>query len=48
MKALSVTGARIKVIINNGVLGFVTGFHWSVDYGKRGIRGIDTPHPQMD
>ena len=45
-QAKTLSSARIKVLINNQTVGFVTGFSWSVQYGKKTIRGIDNPFPQ--
>lgn len=46
MKAFTVSGARLKLLINGRTIGFVTGFNWNIDYGKKAIRGIDSPFPQ--
>lgn len=45
-KTLTLTGANLKLTINNVTIGFVTSFDYSIDYGKQDLRGIDVPFPQ--
>jgi hypothetical protein len=39
-------GSNLKVVINNKTLGLVTGFTYSIDYGRKSLRGVDNPFPQ--
>jgi len=46
MQTVTITGARLRLVINNKVVGLATSISYSVDYGKKALRGIDTPFPQ--
>ena len=39
-------GANLKLVINNQVVGLVSGFSYSLDYGRKSLRGIDDPFAQ--
>ncbi|MCX9024615.1 MAG: hypothetical protein OIN85_00800 [Candidatus Methanoperedens sp.] len=45
-QTLILTGAHIKLYINNKVYNEVQGLNLSVDYGEAEIYGIDSPWPQ--
>jgi hypothetical protein len=45
-KSLVLTGAAIKLYINNTVYKEVQSINLSVDYGETAIYGIDSPYPQ--
>jgi len=45
-RALALHGASVALSLNGQRVGYVTSFSWNVDYGKRGIYGIDSPLPQ--
>ena len=46
MQTLLLTGAHIKLYINNTVYKVVQGITIQIDYGETEIRGIDSPWPQ--
>jgi hypothetical protein len=46
MRSVVQHGANLKVVINNKTLGLVTGFTYSIDYGRKSLRGVDNPFPQ--
>jgi hypothetical protein len=39
-------GANLKLVINNHTIGLVSGFSYSIDYGRKSLRGIDDPFAQ--
>lgn len=46
MPSLTLTGAHIKLYINNKPYKIVQSISLEVDYGEEGIYGIDSPWPQ--
>lgn len=46
MRSLVLTGAHIKLYINNKVYKEVQSVNLNVDYGETEIYGIDSPYPQ--
>lgn len=46
MKSFTLTGAHIKIYINNKVYKEVQSVNFSVDYGETEIYGIDANYPQ--
>lgn len=45
-QSLALTGALIKIYLNNKVYKEVRSFTLNVDYGENEIYGIDSPYPQ--
>lgn len=45
-KSLTLTGALIKVYVNNTLAKEVQEISYTIDYDEYAIYGIDTPHPQ--
>lgn len=43
---LTITGADVKVYINNKVYPYIKSINLKVDYGEQEIRGIDSPFAQ--
>lgn len=43
---LTLTGADIKVYINNKVFPYIKSINLKIDYGEQEIKGIDSPFPQ--
>lgn len=41
----SISGAELKVYINNTIFGICSAIEWTVDSGRRAIRGIDRNTP---
>ena len=46
MQSIVLTGAHIKLYINNKLYKQVQSLNFSVDYGETEIYGIDSPYPQ--
>jgi hypothetical protein len=46
MFSFTQSGAKLKLVINNQTFGIVTSFNYSIDYGRKALRGIDNPFPQ--
>jgi len=41
----SITGAELKIYINNRIFGVCDSLSWTVDSGRRSIRGLDSNEP---